>query len=215
MKRLEVNTAVLDGVVGVGHGVELLVALLDAGAGSAPRRPRWRRNLHSLGAALERAVLFDLTCRYSPAWWRRCTGSRRATGRFEKLAASSEPSAEPAPTSVCSSSMKMMALLVLHQLLHDGLQALFELASVLGSRHDQRESRARMRLSARNDGTSPSEMRWARLPTMAVFPYSRLADQHRLFLSCGTGSEPRARARSRGRSGDRASRPAPIASDRG
>ena len=35
--------------------------------------------------------------------------SPRESAGFRMLAASSEPSAEPAPTSVCSSSMKMMA----------------------------------------------------------------------------------------------------------
>ena len=36
-----------------------------------------------------------------------CTSPRERAG-FKMFAASSEPSAEPAPTSVCNSSMKMM-----------------------------------------------------------------------------------------------------------
>ena len=53
---------------------------------------------------------FSIDLRYSPGvvapmhWI-----SPRESAGFRMLAASSEPSAEPAPTSVCSSSMKMMA----------------------------------------------------------------------------------------------------------
>jgi hypothetical protein len=102
-------------------------------------RSRSAADLDGLEAALERAVLLD-DLRYSPGvvapmhWI-----SPRDSAGFRMLAASSEPSADPAPTSVCSSSMKMMAFWVLHQLLHDGLQALFELAAVLGAGDDQRE----------------------------------------------------------------------------
>ena len=50
---------VLDGFVGIGHGVEFLVAFLDA-----EQNPRGvlfvrRRNLHGLEAAFERPVFFD------------------------------------------------------------------------------------------------------------------------------------------------------------
>src|SRR5215472_9949673 len=65
--------------------------------------------------------------------------SPRERAGFRMLAASSEPSAAPAPTSVCSSSMKMITFRFSINLLHDGLEALFELASVLGASHDQRE----------------------------------------------------------------------------
>ena len=53
---------------------------------------------------------FSMDLRYSPGvvapmhWI-----SPRESAGFRILAASSEPSADPAPTSVCSSSMKMMA----------------------------------------------------------------------------------------------------------
>src|SRR6266852_2849232 len=86
------------------------------------------------------------------------------------LAASNEPSAEPAPTSVCSSSMKMMAFC-------DSISSfmmVFRRSSnwprylVPATINDR--SRARMRLSARNDGTSPSAMRCASPSTMAVLP---------------------------------------------
>ncbi len=57
--------------------------------------------------------------------------SPRDSAGFRMLAASSDPSADPAPTSVCSSSMNTMMLGVLDQLLHDRLQPLLELPPVL------------------------------------------------------------------------------------
>jgi len=71
-------------------------------------------------------------------------------------------------------------ILVLHQLFHDGLEALFELAAIFGA-GDQREVEARMRLSARKDGTSPSAMRWASLLLWRSCRL-RLADSTGLFL---------------------------------
>ena len=65
--------------------------------------------------------------------------SPRESAGFRMLAASSDPSADPAPTSVCSSSMNTMMFGLLGQLLHDRLEALFELAAVLRAGHDQRD----------------------------------------------------------------------------
>ena len=86
------------------------------------------------------------------------------------LAASSEPSADPAPTSVCSSSMKMMAF----WFSISSFMMVFSRSSnwpryFVPATISERSS-ARMRLSARNDGTSPSAMRCASPSTMAVLP---------------------------------------------
>src|SRR5215469_12200617 len=86
------------------------------------------------------------------------------------LAASSDPSAEPAPTSVCSSSMKTMEF----WLSISSFMMVFRRSSncpryfVPATIRDK--SRDKILLSARNGGTSPSEMRWARPSTMAVLP---------------------------------------------
>ena len=53
--------------------------------------------------------------------------------------ASIAPSAEPAPTMVCSSSMKRMTLLRLADFLHHGLDAFLELAAVFGAGDHERE----------------------------------------------------------------------------
>jgi hypothetical protein len=62
-------------------------------------------------------------------------------------------------------------VLVLHQLFHDGLEALFELAAILGAGHDQRKvERQNALVGQEAEGTSPSAMRCARPSTMAVLP---------------------------------------------
>jgi len=76
--------------------------------------------------------------------------------------------------------MKTMSL-ILHQLFHDGFEALFKLAAVLGAGHDDERS-SQARAVARKLGTSPSAMRWARPSTIAVLPHAGFADQHRVVL---------------------------------
>ena len=65
--------------------------------------------------------------------------SPRASAGLSMFEASIAPSAPPAPTMVCSSSMKMIDVLRLADLVHDGLQPLLELAAVLGAGHHGRE----------------------------------------------------------------------------
>src|SRR5260370_979120 len=89
------------------------------------------------------------------------------------LAASSEPSAEPAPTSVCSSSMNTMEF----WLSINSFMMVFSRSSnwpryFVPATINER-SRERMRLSARNGGTSPSAMRCATPSTLAVWPAPR------------------------------------------
>ncbi len=86
------------------------------------------------------------------------------------LAASSEPSAEPAPTRVCSSSINTMEfwlsinsfMMVLSR--SSNCPRYFVPATI------SERSSERMRLSARNGGTSLSEIRCARPSTIAVLP---------------------------------------------
>ncbi len=64
--------------------------------------------------------------------------SPRDSAGLRMFAASSDPSADPAPTSEWISSMKMMMSGFSLQLLDDPLEPLLELAAVLGAGHDQR-----------------------------------------------------------------------------
>src|SRR5690242_4237364 len=86
------------------------------------------------------------------------------------FAASSEPSADPAPTSVCNSSIKMMQF----WLSISSFMMVFRRSSncpryLVPATINERSS-PRILLSARNDGTSPSAMRWASPSTIAVLP---------------------------------------------
>ena len=86
------------------------------------------------------------------------------------FAASREPSADPAPTSVCSSSMNTM---------YCGLSISSRMICFRRSSNWPRYlvpatiklmSSDRMRLLSRNEGTSPRTIRWARPSTIAVLP---------------------------------------------
>ena len=65
--------------------------------------------------------------------------SPRERGGFRMEAASMEPSAEPAPMTVCDLVDEEDVLLGLLELLHDLLHALLELAAVLGAGDEARE----------------------------------------------------------------------------
>src|SRR5579875_1948880 len=96
--------------------------------------------------------------------------SPRERAGFKMFAASREPSADPAPTSVCNSSMKMMAFCASINSFIMVLRRSSNCPRYLVPATISERSSARMRLSARKDGTLPSAMRWARPSTMAVFP---------------------------------------------
>ena len=108
--------------------------------------------------------------------------SPRESAGFRMLAASSEPSAEPAPTSVCSSSMKMMAFWFSISSFMMVLSRSSNWPRYLVPATISERSSARMRLSARNDGTSPSAMRCARPFHDGGLAHAGLADQHRVVL---------------------------------
>ena len=109
--------------------------------------------------------------------------SPRARAGFMMLEASIAPSAAPAPTSVCSSSMKRMTSpWRLAHLLHDALHALFELAAVLGAgdqgRQVQRDDALvlqEVRDVARDDALGQPS-------AMAVLPTPGSPSRHGLFL---------------------------------
>ena len=96
--------------------------------------------------------------------------SPRDRAGLRMFAASSEPSADPAPTSVCSSSMNTMMfgfsvssfMIALRR--SSNCPRYFVPATISGM------SSARSRLSARKWGTSPNAMRCASPSTMAVLP---------------------------------------------
>ena len=205
-----------DRIVGVGDGVELLVALLDAeqdldGIGFVRRR-----HLHGLEAALERAVLLDRLAEFGRRGGADALDLAARQRRLQDVGGVERAFGRTGAHQRVQLVDEDDGVLILHQLLHDGLQALFELAAVLGAGDDQREVERQDALVGQED--------WARrhrrcaAPGLRRWPSCR-RPARRSAPGCswcgGTGSGPRARVRSRGRSADRACRPWRPASGRG
>ncbi len=109
--------------------------------------------------------------------------SRRERAGFRIFAASSDPSADPAPTRVWISSMKTM--------ISGDSTSSFRIAFIRSSNCPRylvpattREiSRASTRLSVKWYGTSPSTMRWASPSTSAVLPTPGSPTRSGLFFA--------------------------------
>ena len=129
----------IDGVVGVGDGVEFFVALFDAEKNLDGVGFVGRRNFYGLEAALERAIFFD---RLAIFGGRGCADALNFAARESGLQnvggverTFRRSSADEGVQFVDEDD----GILRLHQLFHDGLEALFELAAILGAGDDQRK----------------------------------------------------------------------------
>src|SRR4051794_39411431 len=118
------------------------------------------------------AASFSMCLRYSSSVVApTARSSPRASIGLSRLAASTAPSAAPAPTMVCSSSMKRMTVPPASLI---SLRTAFRRSSN-SPRYFEPASRAPMssattRRSRSDSGTSPDSMRWARPSTIAVLP---------------------------------------------
>ncbi len=119
-----------------------------------------------------RAASFSMCCRYSSRVVApiQCSSPLASIG-LSMLPASMEPSALPAPTMVCSSSMNRRmrpsaCLISLSTALSRSSNSPRYLAPAISAPI----SRAKTVLSFNPSGTSPRTMRWARPSTMAVLP---------------------------------------------
>ena len=131
----------------------------------SPTNTGWKRRAS--------AASFSMCLRYSSSVVAptQCSSPRASAG-FSMLEASIAPSALPAPTSVCSSSMKrMISPSAGGDLRQHGLQPLLELAADTSRRRPARRGRApSASCPSALSGTSPLTMRSARPSTMAVLP---------------------------------------------
>ena len=130
------------------------------------------------------AASFSMCLRYSSSVVApTARSSPRASIGLSRLAASTAPSAAPAPTIVCSSSMKRMTVPAASLI---SLRTAFRRSSN-SPRYFEPASRAPMssamtRRSRSDSGTSPDSMRWARPSTMAVLPTPGSPMRTGLFL---------------------------------
>ena len=142
----------------------------------SPTKTGWKRR--------SSAASFSMCLRYSSSVVApTARSSPRASIGFRRFAASTAPSAAPAPTIVCSSSMKRTI----------SPAAFWISASTAFSRSSNSPryfapassaptSSAHTRLPFSPSGTSPAMIRCASPSTIAVFPTPGLADQHRVVL---------------------------------
>ena len=118
------------------------------------------------------AASFSMYLRYSSSVVAptQCSSPRASAG-LSMLPASMAPSALPAPTMVCSSSMKTM---VWPSSLASSFSTVFRRSSnsprYLAPASSAAMSSDSTRLPLSDSGTSPATMRWARPSTMAVLP---------------------------------------------
>ena len=108
--------------------------------------------------------------------------SPRDRAGLRMLAASTAPSAEPAPTMVCSSSMNRMTLPAFFTSLMVFLMRSSNSPRYLVPATIPDRSRDRTRLSSSSSGTSAAAMRWARPSAMAVLPTPGSPIRTGLFL---------------------------------
>ena len=108
--------------------------------------------------------------------------SPRDRAGLRMLAASTAPSAEPAPTMVCSSSMNRMTLPAFFTSLMVFLMRSSNSPRYLVPATIPDRSRDRTRLSSSSSGTSAAAMRWAKPSAMAVLPTPGSPIRTGLFL---------------------------------
>ena len=172
----------LDRVVGVADGVELLVAVLDAHDDLDGIGLVGRRHLDGLEAALERAVLLDGLAELG-----RCgcadalnfatrEGGLEDVGRVERTLGGARTDERVQLVNEDD------GVLILHQLLHDGLEALFKLAAVLGSRNDEREVEREDALVGEKRGHFAVGDALGKAFDDGGFAHAGFADEHRVVF---------------------------------
>ena len=172
----------LDRVVGVHHGVEFLVPLLDPEQNPARVGFVRRRHLHCLEPPLQRAVLFD---RFAKLAWRRRPDALDLAARQRRLQnvgrvqrSFGRARAHQRVQFVDEDD----GVLVLHQLLHDCLEPLFKLAAVFRPRHDQTQvQRQNPFIGQKRRHVAIGDPLRESFHNRSL-AHARLADQHRVVL---------------------------------
>ena len=172
----------LNGFVGVDDGVELLVALLDAVHDLDGVDLIGRRHLHGLKAAFERPVLLDRLAELSRRRGADALNLAAGKGRLQDVGRVERAFGRTRADQRMQFVDEDDGVLIIHQLFHDRLQALFELTAILGAGHDQRKVE-------RQNSLIGEERRHVAVGDLLSQAFddgrladARLANQHRIVL---------------------------------
>ena len=127
----------VDGFVGVADGVELLVAVLDADDDLDGVFFVGRRDLDGLEAALERAVFLDGLAVFGRRGGADALNFAAGERGLEDVGGVERAFGRAGADQGVQLVDEDDGVLILHQLFHDGLEALFKLAAIFGSGDDE------------------------------------------------------------------------------
>src|SRR5580698_9445135 len=125
--------------VGIGDGVEFLVALLDTEQNADGVLFVGRRNFYGLETALERPVFLNGLAIFAGRGGAYALNLAARKGRFQNIGGIEGTFGGTRSHQSVQLIDEDDGVLILHQLLHDGLQALFKLPAILGARNDERK----------------------------------------------------------------------------
>src|ERR1017187_780964 len=128
-----------DRLVGIGHGVEFFVAVLDAEKDLHRVGFGGRGDLDRLEAPLQRAILFDGLAELGRGGGADALNFAAGKSRLEDIGSVERAFGRARAHQGVQLIDEDDGVLVLHQLLHDGFETLLELAAVLGAGDDEGE----------------------------------------------------------------------------
>ncbi len=128
---------ILDRVVGVAHGMELLVALLDAVNNLDRFLFTGRRNFYRLEAALEGAVFFNGLAIFAGRGGADALDLTARKRWLKNIGCIQRAFSGTGPDQGVQLIDKDDAVLIFHQFFHDGFEALFKLSAIFRAGHDQ------------------------------------------------------------------------------
>ncbi len=171
-----------DRFVGIGHRVEFLVALLDAEQNADGVRFVGRRNFDGLEAALERTVLLDGLAIFARRGGADALDLAARKSGLQDIGGIERTFGRSGAHQGVQLIDEDDGVLILHQLLHDGFQPLFELAAIFRAGDDERKIESQ-------DALVGQERRHVAIGDAlgqafhdGGFADARLADQHRIVL---------------------------------
>ena len=172
----------IDGVVGVGDGVEFFVAIFDAEQNLDRVDLVRRRNFHGLEAALERTIFFDRLAVFAGRGGADALNFAARQRGLQNVGGVERTFRRSGADQRVQLVDEDDGILRLHQFLHDGLEALFELAAILGAGDDQREIESEDALVGEERRNFAVGDALGQSFDDGSFADAGLADQHRIVL---------------------------------